>query len=79
MNKKKAVTLCIRLPEEVANKLYLYVKAYDREVCASRESYTDVSKVLRAIIVTLLFKKGLVGYEYVELTDPCYNQYAKPQ
>lgn len=74
---KKAITLGIRLPIEVHEKLNLYVKIYDREICRPRNSYTDTSKIVRAIIVTLLMKKGLLGYEFAELTDPCYTEYAE--
>jgi len=70
---KKSSTISIRIPKEVKIALENYVRVYDREICKPRGDYTDVSKTIRAIIVTFLMKKGLIGREFQEYTDPCYS------
>jgi len=71
---KKSDQLSIRLPIEVKKALETYVNIYDREICRPRGQYTDMSKTLRAFIVAFLMKKGLIGHEFEEYTDPCYSE-----
>lgn len=75
--RKKALTFGVRLPPEVHQKLHEYARLYSREVCEPRGLKTDASKILRSIIVTFLVKKGLLGYEFAELMDPCHQEYAR--
>lgn len=74
---KKKVTFAVRLPPAVHRALHEYAKLYSREICESRNLYTDASKIVRSIIVTLLMKKGFLGYEFAHLTDPCHQEYAE--
>ncbi|MEM1832341.1 MAG: DUF2274 domain-containing protein [Desulfurococcaceae archaeon] len=74
---KKAVTFAVRLPPLVHQMLHEYAKIYSREVCEPRNLYTDASKIVRSIIVTLLMKKGFLGYEFAHLSDPCHQEYTR--
>ncbi|MEM4619778.1 MAG: ribbon-helix-helix domain-containing protein [Desulfurococcaceae archaeon] len=77
MVEKKSEIVGIRLPKNLLEKLDLYVRLYDKEYCRPRNLYTDRSKIIRALLVTFLMKKGLVGLEYEELTDPCFSEYSR--
>jgi len=74
MGVKKTARIDLLVPKEIRSALENYMRVYDREICRPRGQYTDMSKLVRAIIVAFLMKKGLIGREFQEYLDPCYSE-----
>jgi len=74
MRVKKSASITIRVPKDVKTALEQYIKVYDKEVCKPDGEFTDMSKMVRALLVTFLMKKGLLGFEFKEYANPCYSE-----